>query len=844
MADTNVMDGDEPSMFQCGLCKHNFKRMEHLARHVRSHTQSRPHKCHICPKAFTRTDLLRRHVSGHQTETNTPNEDAPGSHRGLPSRVTQACRACASHHLRCSEEKPCRRCTKRGIPCIWSNPMAQDSIATSVDSNQAEESPDAQSAGLASTSSLALPVLPLVTQDMGRSDLGIPDAEPYLDCSLKLDAAQLVFAFPDPNLLSGSWSHQGIMDLDIDASMDIDDIDLEFLNNYNASIPFEFDTISQPEKSVTNSQPCPRDMQAFQTLYWRFRPNKKDHQGSEDQYLSIPSSDQTSPESRVHLEKRVTCSELGMATRDRILAMIVTCCRPENSFRATASFPSVELLDTLLQYYLTSPVTGAASFLHLAAFNPNTSRPELVAIMAAAGAALTSDPTLTKLGYAIQECVRVAILKLWEEDNTMVRDLQISQAFLITLEIGLWSGHNRKVEIAEGLLQPILTMFRRNGKLKRSAYSEMVVRDDLQGAALERTWLTWVDSESYKRLAFRLLVHDASCSMALLVNPLISYAEFSAPLPLSEAIWSSDSPERWKEAWLSRTSDRMFTVTDFLTDPETLIMHRDNIDLTTASFAMASCPWSICWEFIQLNSLQRSRKHHWNALVMSSRHDELSRLVKKLRNFASLHLTQATSVVMRLELVLLHLHMQFEDIQIFAGLEGPEQARSVYPSICEWAQSEPARRSVYHAAQIIRVAREVPRASMDPITAIMLYHASLALLAYGLLAKPKVDAWRGSSGSSMTPDSADDVFLDQPEDFTIRAFLQHGRGIPCLQSLTSSGTIPNNPRTIYLTDIKSTMRVVVDILQTNYDNQLKPHLADKLIQLITSLESSLTGGSY
>lgn len=92
--------------------------------------------------------------------------------------------------------------------------------------------------------------------------------------------------------------------------------------------------------------------------------------------------------------------------------MVVKCCRPENSSRAASSFPSVKLLDTLLQYYLTSPVASAASFLHLATFDPNTRRPELVAIMAAAGAALTSDPALTKLGYAIQECVRVAVIRL------------------------------------------------------------------------------------------------------------------------------------------------------------------------------------------------------------------------------------------------------------------------------------------------------------------------------------------------------------------------------------------------------------------------------------------------
>lgn len=40
--DTDAMVDDELSMFQCGLCKRNFKRLDHLARHVRSRTLSSP----------------------------------------------------------------------------------------------------------------------------------------------------------------------------------------------------------------------------------------------------------------------------------------------------------------------------------------------------------------------------------------------------------------------------------------------------------------------------------------------------------------------------------------------------------------------------------------------------------------------------------------------------------------------------------------------------------------------------------------------------------------------------------------------------------------------------------
>ncbi|MBE3048204.1 hypothetical protein IMZ48_38010 [Candidatus Bathyarchaeota archaeon] len=33
--------------------------------------------------------------------------------------MSQACRSCASNHLRCSEEKPCRRCVNKGFECDY-----------------------------------------------------------------------------------------------------------------------------------------------------------------------------------------------------------------------------------------------------------------------------------------------------------------------------------------------------------------------------------------------------------------------------------------------------------------------------------------------------------------------------------------------------------------------------------------------------------------------------------------------------------------------------------------------------------------------------------------------------
>ncbi|KAJ4012016.1 hypothetical protein NW752_004411 [Fusarium irregulare] len=657
-----------------------------------------------------------------------------------------------------------------------------------------------------------------------------------LDPSLNPATDPLFFQFPDLNLLSGGWGSTQANDVDMFSYNELDDIDLRFLDSYNTTIPFEIRSIqptprgAQTPRAASHTdpgEPAAMCTEAFQNSHWKFRPNAKDHAGAEEHNLALPATDSAypSPESGVALDlnTRVTCAKLEGPARDRILMMVVSSCRSDHLSKAVASFPSAELLDTLLQYYLTSPVSHATAFIHAASLNPNEKRPELVAAMAACGAVLTSDPALSKLGYAIQECLRMSVAKHWERDNSLVRDLQLTQAFQIILEMGIWSGLPRKVEIAESFFHPVLTMMRRAGKFKRSAYSDH--KPSGPRSASREEWLKWVEDESFKRLAMRMLSHDANASMALMVSPSVSYAEVLLPLPGHADLWNAPSPEQWSSLMATRENSEPLYVADVIDDPDVLNNYAGSVDAYVAILAVLACTWTICWEYLQIASLQRSKPRRWNTLVTEMRKDELIKLIGHLKLSLSPEASADPEIQMRLELSLLHLQMPFEDIQIFAGMEGTERARAVYPMVRDWAKSEAARHTIYHAAQIVQMAKDAPKGSMRGPMAIMLYHASLTFWVYGLLS----DHSRALSQN---------VYLDDADNISLQRFKGFGQGQPCIRWRSEIEGQGEVMMSVSLSQPDKVMEAVMAVVRRNFAGMSTPHLTEKLVQLMAELENS------
>lgn len=380
-------------------------------------------------------------------------------------------------------------------------------------------------------------------------------------------------------------------------------------------------------------------------------------------------------------------------------------------------------------------------------------------------------------------------------------------------------------------------MLRRDGKFKRSAYPEIVIGDS-EGEPLRQKWLMWVQSESFKRLAFRFMLHDTNSSMALLVNPLVSYTEVQLPLPDSAALWSAATPEQWKTAFSSQSNTQGLVVADLIDDPEVLNTHRDSLDTALASLCVLSFAWTLTWEYTRLASLQRLRPRRWNALITTSRLDELLKLLGHLRLSIGTEMAMSPGLAMRFELTHLHLHMPFEDIQIFAGMEGPEQARAVYPLVRDWVKSEGARRAIWHAGQIFRAAKLLSKGLIRGPEAILLYHASLAFWVYGLLFERQRAADGNDLGNDMAVSSAQDVCLDDTESLSLQRFTEFGSGRPCIRWFVQANSQAKSLTSVHLAHPDMVLEAVVGVVQANFEGMAMPHLTDKLIQLMGELKKS------
>ncbi|KAI1340408.1 hypothetical protein F5Y15DRAFT_415298 [Xylariaceae sp. FL0016] len=877
------------SLYQCADCKRRYSRPEHLARHIQTHTLGKRFFCQVCGKAFARADLLKRHTANHEndgdgTKKRRRTDTSPGA-----GRVSHACRACAAARVKCEELKPCTRCRNRNLNCEYLSPEAGSAAAMHLMHLSANAHGNMNPSMPAPPSTLSAGSSPAyqdqghptpVTHIQGMSgspnDLPgafvkpehgqMPTPDGVVEQSNYEGFPQSYAPNPMVNMAPGPFGDflcdvlydqtldqsrlaeaQGLAVLDYcdDANYELNEADFGLLDHWNLDGMNERPVVTQAatpqtdDSTVDMTQMRQKLVKIWTESPWRWIPDKRDHGYGEIGNLPLPIRDSASQqfqESQKRMD-RVVQDKLDLSSRDKILSVVLNTCKSEAvRMRVASSFPSAEVMDTMAHIFLAAHQCSVSGWIHFGTFVLNTQWPEWLAVAAAGGAVMTPVPTLRKFGFAVQEAVRIAIPSRFEENNTGIVDLGLVQTLILGQDIGLWSGSRRKMEIAECHLLIPITMMRYRGRFQRSSYPAITVEESDEGVALEQKWKQWYEMESWKRLAFHCYVRDSQTSMTTLSNPTMSYAELTLPLPESKELWFARSAVEWKQQYLHRSagqSKRPPCLGDLLRDINLLTINHRRLDAQYTITVYLHAFWNLIFEWRQLSSVHRSNIFENNYtvgpnIILNSRHQELCKALSSFQVVtADWHAALSAQETLLLNLILLNLHVSLDDLQLFAGKEGEDQARRVYPVLQQWSESSEARQAICHAGQIIRQAKMFPPGHLKDFYAVGVHHAALALWTYGVVTK-------AARTQSPALGAQETLYIDGIDSNEVQRFIEYGQGRPTIRGVRAENGQGSETA---LEDPKSCMEIAQEILRINFGkgHEMLPPIVENLCHLIKQL---------
>jgi hypothetical protein len=217
---------------------------------------------------------------------------------------------------------------------------------------------------------------------------------------------------PDPSKLVGAQG-LAVMDFCGDGNLEMSDMDFGLLEDWNIDSMAE----SSMTPQVTPKADDPVDLahlrrglvKIWTESPWRWHPDKLDSAYKEQSNLPVPSRDASNPqlaETKNRLDRPIK-DKLDQSGRDRVLAVVLKTCQNNALLnRVASSFPTVEVMNTLVHLFLASHFCQRSQYIHSPSFKLNMQWPEWLAVSAAAGAILTPVQSLRKFGFALQEAVR------------------------------------------------------------------------------------------------------------------------------------------------------------------------------------------------------------------------------------------------------------------------------------------------------------------------------------------------------------------------------------------------------------------------------------------------------
>ncbi|KAE8375693.1 hypothetical protein BDV26DRAFT_283262 [Aspergillus bertholletiae] len=422
-----------------------------------------------------------------------------------------------------------------------------------------------------------------------------------------------------------------------------------------------------------------------------------------------------------------------------------------------------------------------------------------------------------------------SIFVQYENDNSNTRNLRQQQAYTLTLQIGLWSGDKRRVEIAESFAQPIVTMLRRASHLRSEGYRTIIpmVVDDEE--TLTQKWHHWVESESHKRVVYHLFIHDVQSSFRLSTHALLSYGDLELPFPCSRKLWNAKTASEWGYIYLQEFPHAPATfpsLAGVLRDPSTLGLLPRQIDFPLAAFISVH---GMSLMVADCNRTRHSLHRPWTGLLFQSWQRELEQELDQFNIAIVEPLHESVPAVSLIhQAACLSLYLPLGTLERYAGKEGEKRSADVYEVFIQHINANHLRQAAWHAGQILRIARCITPGRLTGFCATCLYFAALALWTYSTvtgLEGPSAREHRTELAFERNP-----FFLDGEGSSSgaLRRFVISGQGIPAL----SSGSGP-----AYLDNQAAVMRLFQQVLRSKYPSQTIPQQAQTIYHAFSALGS-------
>jgi len=214
---------------------------------------------------------------------------------------------------------------------------------------------------------------------------------------------------------------KNLLDFGLHVDMQLDETDFGTMDFYNGrKLPGPISTVNDPplampsaakgdDIDLRSSDRLAIGTEAFQRSLWSWTPTRNESSVADQTNFTLLREDTANSSAQTFLNMNVTSDTIDNEARDKIIAMILGTCDRTNFLITMTSFPSAEIMNNLMHSFLVAHLCKCDSWLHLPTLKIKTRTPEFIATLISAGAVHSSSLTIQRVGFAMDESVRMSI---------------------------------------------------------------------------------------------------------------------------------------------------------------------------------------------------------------------------------------------------------------------------------------------------------------------------------------------------------------------------------------------------------------------------------------------------